>query len=169
MTHRILSLFVCVAILSTLTAQFASAQIVPWRTVGTGELDTATGDFEGTAQGIHLGRCTFSGESELFTTDDPMILEWWAIDTYVSANGRDKVIICGSGIIELMPMGGDVFEAVQTGTWDVIGGEGRFSNVGPADEPIEFMGFLEPFTFADETWFWSGFEKIGEFDLGRNK
>lgn len=169
-TYRNLIVSLAIGLVVTFATQALNAQIVPFRTVGPGGVNAATGDFAGSAQGIHLGACNFAGNAVLTPYTD-LDFSWTATDTYTGANG-DQIFLTGIGTIHLFPMpelGPTIYGAKWFAEWEVVGGTGRFENAGPADEPITMIANNLPFDIvSDPIWYFT-FEKIGEFDLGKKK
>jgi hypothetical protein len=134
-----------------------TAQVVPYRTFGTGTYNPVTGDYGGSGNGTHVGRHTFSGNVITSPTGDPLVFDFLIPATdpqeTVAANG-DKIFFSGSGQVQLIPLDETFtyFSAVWSGTFVVEGGTGRFASVGPGPEPLDVLAVNDPFTFFDPLW-----------------
>jgi hypothetical protein len=133
------------------------AQVVPYKASGSGDYSPSTGDYGGAGHGTHVGKLTFFGN---VATEPAGLLKYTFQSTVptttVAANG-DTIVFTTSGTVQLIPLDSTytTFSAVWTGEFVVIGGTGRFANVGPADRPLRVTAINDPFTFADPEWTFS--------------
>lgn len=163
-----------------LHADQCRGQIVPYDLVGSGVADPLGGDaglgsFYGPAIAAHMGRLTYFAEAvtlDLVFDDEGNLIgfDYYAIDTQVAADGSE-VYLDGAGSATLIPrddLGPTIFEAVWDGDWNILGGSGRFENVGPGTAPIDLFVFFFAFDITDnETLRPFVYTKMGDWDLGR--
>lgn len=151
----------------------ATAQIVPFKSFGTAnEYDPATAEFGGPGQTAHLGASTGGGFAIPSPTDDPLVLDWSGGGEFVAANGA-KIFFVGGGQVFLTPLGDGWFTAAWIGEFEITGGTGRFSNVGPGDEPLSVVALNDPFQLDEfgqalpgDIWTYD-YEITGTMDLGK--
>ena len=109
------------------------------------------------------------GSGVAFPTDptgNPGEFYWTAIGYTLTAANGDKIDFNGGGTVQLIPLGGTMFTAVWGGELNVLGGTGRFANVGPGTAPINVVAINNPFTFADPVWTYS-WSLTGDINLGK--
>jgi hypothetical protein len=139
------------------TAHESLAQTVPYKASGTGaSYNPVTGYYSGTGKATHLGNITFSGDVTTAPTTDPLVFTFQSNGptTTVGANG-DAILFTTSGTVQLFTLDGITFTAVWSGTFVVVGGTGRFANVGPGPEPLQVVAINDPFTLTDPEWTFS--------------
>lgn len=139
-----------------LMAQDARAQIVPFNSVGTGNAyDTGDGSFGGPGITAHMGKSSGGGfAAPVAITDpedpdfgDPLVSGWVGFGEFVAANG-DTIEFAGGGKIFFEPdeeLGPGWFTAAWIGEFNITGGTGRFSNVGPGTAPLSVIAINDPF------------------------
>lgn len=147
----------------------AEAQSVAFRTFGSGsEYSPLSGEYWGTGHGTHLGKHSIFGEVVSDQTG-PLTFEWETATPQetIAADGS-TIFFTGGGEVELIPLDNlGNFIAIWQGTFEVAGGEGRFENVGPAEEPLTVTAINDPFNiFTDPIWTFS-WELSGRIDLGK--
>jgi hypothetical protein len=133
------------------------AQVVPYKARGTGaSYNPLTGFYSGTGQATHLGHIKYSGDVAFAPTADPLVYTFQSNGptTTVAANG-DAILFTTSGTVQLFTFDGISFTAIWSGEFVVVGGTGRFANVGPGPQPLQVVAINEPFTFADPEWIFS--------------
>ena len=138
--------FALVAALGFVLNQTSHAQIVPFRASGSEALyspDTAITTATGKA--THMGKINGSGVAFPTANLGNGLYEWTALDYEITAANGDQIFFHGGGLLQFIPLGGNMFYAVWSGEFYVDGGTGRFSNVGPASEPIAVVAINDPF------------------------
>ncbi len=159
------------AVFSMLVAtQTSYAQTVPFRASGTDAVYyTATAETSGFGQATHMGRALGSGLAVPIEGTN----QWIALGyKFVAANG-DEIYFTGGGTIEFFSIGDGEFSAIWSGEFNVVGGTGRFANVGPGDAPITVSAINDPFFLQEDgsplpgaIWTYS-WELTGDIDLGK--
>lgn len=158
--------------LMQIAGQVSEAQVVPFKARGSNSVyypDTAY--TEGTGNGTHLGKFTFSGNAVPFPTNDPLVLNWIALDyAAVAANG-DALYMAGGGTVQLIPLGGNLFIAEWSGDFYVTGGSGRFATARSSSSPLKVVAVNDPFVFPPNPGdIWSyDWTLEGDLDLGRRR
>lgn len=147
------------------------AQIVPFEAQGKDATynqpfipDAGDGSTFAIGRATHMGKIVGTGVA-LPTGDGST---WSTVGNYTlkSKNG-DCIYMNGGGTIELIPVNGNgVFYAVWIGKFNVVGGTGRFANVGPGTAQLDVVAINEPFTFAQPVWEYS-WSVSGNINLGR--
>ncbi len=156
---QVTSVLLTVITLFAIASQ-SQAQTVPYRTAGIGVYSPVTGDYSGSGVGIPVGRHTFSGNVAVLPTANPLVFDFYSTvpQQTIAANG-DMIYFSLSGQVEFIPLDSKstVYSAIWTGEFVVVGGTGRFANVGPAAHPLSVIAINVPFTFADPEWtfFWT--------------
>jgi hypothetical protein len=135
------------------------AQVVPYKTKGTGVYSPLTGAYSGPGTGTHMGNHTFDGNVAVYPTAHPLVFTWasTAPQATIAANG-DVLYFDASGAVELIPLDATftVFIAVWTGDFVVTGGTGRFASAAPANEPLRVIAINDPFNpTTDPVWTFS--------------
>ena len=152
------------------------AQIVPYKLSGSGVADPTNGTFYGPAIATHLGKMTYFAQ---ITSLTPILdeggnlvgFDYTAIDTQTAADGSE-ICLEGAGSASLIyrpDLGPTVFEAVWGGEWTVVGGSGRFENVGPGTAPISLSMYQAPFDLFGDDLRPFVYIKTGDIDLGRRR
>lgn len=172
---------------AALMIQDASAQIVPFKSVGTAnEYDTATGAFGGPGKTAHMGKSAGGGLAIPIglPEDDPdfgnpLVSGWFGFGEFVAANG-DTIEFAGGGKIYFVPLGEGWFTATWIGEFtiqDIDGdeqaGTGRFANVGPGTAPLDVIAINDPFQLDEsgmplpnDVWTYD-YEITGDMNLGK--
>jgi hypothetical protein len=120
-----------------------------------------------------IGRATHMGKIEGTGVALPTGVgnNWSTVGKYtLKCRNGDCIYMSGGGTIELIPVNPDlgIFKAIWTGKFNVVGGTGRFANVGPGTAPIDVVAINEPFTFADPVWEYS-WTLSGNINLGKSQ
>lgn len=157
---------VCLAI-ALVSNVVGQAQIVPFQASGSDATYLqpfigGNGSTYSLGSGTHMGNLVGYGQALPTGVGN----NWATIGDYTltAANG-DSIYMNGGGTIDVYPLGGDMYYAVWSGQFNVVGGTGRFANVGPGTAPIDVVAVNEPFTFADPVWVYS-WTLSGDIDLG---
>lgn len=168
------------------TAPDAHAQIVPFKSVGTDNAyiadpgDPNAGQFSGFGNTSHMGKTFGIGFAAPLAPPDLSDLAnippvpWVGEGRFTAKNGA-SIEFSGGGLIFLEFRDDGLFDASWIGTFniqDIDGdgkaGTGRFSNVGPAELPLDVTAINHPFSFSDPVWFYD-YEITGQIDLGKKK
>jgi len=158
--------------LFVIAGQTAHAQVVPFKASGddaTYNPDPKSLETLGLGKATHMGKIVGSGVAEPGEELGPGLFAWSALDYQLTAKNGDTIFLTGGGVVQFVPIEGDLFFAVWTGEFTVTGGNGRFCNVGPAAEPLQVTAINNPFTFpAAEGDIWTyDWEISGQIDLGK--
>lgn len=157
---------------SVMLSSTSHAQIVPYKLKGSGVADPSNGTFYGPSIASHLGKMTYFAQVTRLEQVLPGILYYEAIDTQTAADGSE-ICLAGSGFAYLTPrpdLGDNMVAAFWDGAWNVVGGSGRFANVGPDTTPIQLSLTQEPFDATDEVSLRPfTYTKKGNIDLGRRR
>ena len=156
---RRLTILTTAVVLVTLSANAREsfAQVVRYKASGTdASYSPLTGYYSGAGRATHLGKVTVFGYVTTSPTANPLVytFESNGPTTTVNAHG-DSILFTVSGTVELSTVDGVTFTAIWSGEFVVVGGTGRFANVGPGPEPLQVVAINEPFTFADPEWTFS--------------
>jgi hypothetical protein len=161
---------VVVLLLAFCVGPTVHAQVVPFKSSGS-DATYANPFAGGDGSTYSLGRATHMGRIEAGGIALPTGVgnNWVTVGDYAltAANG-DTIYMNGGGTVDTFDLGGGLFFAIWTGQFNVVGGTGRFANVGPGTAPLEVVAINEPFTFADPTWIYS-WSVQGDIDLGRKR
>jgi len=160
---------VVVGSLVTLLPQVGKAQVVPFHARGElAEYSSVTGDYSGAGRGTHVGYHMNTGQvGSIVPTGNPGQFQWTTAKPHViTAADGSTISLLGGGVVQLIPLGGDVFSAVWIANFVVQGGTGRFANVKPGHGPIVVEAINEPFLLSDPIWKFS-WTFGGTIDLGR--
>jgi hypothetical protein len=156
MRQRTMLVLTVLTLLATAGESFA--QMVPYKASGTGIYSPVSRDYSGSGVATHLGKHTFLGNILTSSTDNLLVFDFVGTvpQTTIAANG-DTILFTLSGQVELIPLDSSftTFSAIWTGEFVVVGGTGRFANVGPAAQPLQVVAINDPFTFADPEWSFS--------------
>jgi hypothetical protein len=160
---------VAVLMVAFTIGQVGQAQVVPFK--ASGKNATYAQPFAGgdgstwsVGQATHMGRMVGYGRALPTGVGN----NWTTVGDYtLTAPNGDSIFMNGGGTVETFDLGGGLFFAIWTGQFQVVGGTGRFANVGPGTAPIDVVAINEPFTFADPTWIYS-WSLRGDIDLGAN-
>jgi hypothetical protein len=140
------------------TARESLAQVVPYKTKGTGVYFPATGEYSGSGTGTHMGKHTFIGFVSVSPTADPLVYNFESTfpQITIAANG-DTILFDVTGQVQFIPLDSTftTFSAIWTAAFTVVGGTGRFANVAPAAQPLTGIAINNPFTFAESEWTFS--------------
>jgi hypothetical protein len=143
------------------------AQIVPYKTSGTGIYSPVTGDYSGSGVGTHMGLHTFLGNVAISPTANPFVFDFHgtAPQKTIAADG-DHLFFDFSGQVVLIPLDPTftTFSAIWTANFVVVSGTGRFAHAGPAADPVLAIAINDPFTFTDPAWSFS-WELTGKIRL----
>jgi hypothetical protein len=137
-----------------LVAQAAEsrAQVVPYKTKGTGFYSPVTNDYGGVGTGTHMGRHSFLGNIEAtFTSNTTANFVSTTPQVTIAANG-DVLLLDVVGEVVFTPLPDGRWTATWTADFIVVGGTGRFTNAAPADEPLLGVVVNDPFSFTDPVW-----------------
>ncbi|QDU39572.1 hypothetical protein Mal4_39170 [Maioricimonas rarisocia] len=159
--------------------QPADAQVVPFETsTEDAAYSPCTAQYTGTGKATHMGKVSFEGIAIPIPTDDPLLFDWIGLSHEVTAANGDTIVMSGGGTLELIPVDpldpATEFTAIWSGTFEVVGGTGRFANVaGVPGEPLIVEAINDPFVFppdceSDPLWTFSATIE-GPIDLGRKK
>ncbi len=156
---RRLTILTTAVLLVTLSsgARESFAQVVPYKARGTeASYSPLTGYYSGTGQATHLGNVTVFGYVTTSRTTDPLVYTFQSSGptTTVAANG-DTILFTVSGTVQFFTLDGITFTAIWSGEFVVVGGTGRFANVGPGPEPLQVVAINDPFTLTDPEWTFS--------------
>ncbi len=147
-------LFAIAAVLGSVSMGSAYAQLVPYKSQGTGIYEPGTDNYGGSGIGNLAGRHSFAGNVYTLPTDHPLVFDF-AIPSQetVAANG-DKVYFSATGQVQLIPLNDEftVFSAVWSGDFVVQGGTGRFASITPGPQPLKVVAVNNPFMMSDEKW-----------------
>lgn len=158
--------------LFALAPDFAAAQVVPFRASGSNSIyDPFTATTTASGKATHMGKITASGFAVPTPTANPLVLEWTAVGFQFTAANGDQLFFDGSGVVNLIPQGGNQFTAVWTAEFNVSGGTGRFANATSTSEPLQVLAINDPFVFPPNpgdiwTYDWS---MTGQIDLGKRR
>lgn len=159
-----------------MTSTAIQAQSVSFRAKGRGAIYSPdTGETMGPGRATHMGRIVGSGLAFPTTDLGNGLFEWVALNyELVDAKG-DKILLAGGGTVQFIPIGGGLFIAEWGGSFDVLGGTGRYASVGPADQPITVTACNDPFMLDEEgmpiegdTWTYD-WTLTGRIEWGRRK
>jgi hypothetical protein len=164
---RRLAMVILTVMTLSATVRESFAQTVPYKASGTGVYSPTSGHYSGSGVATHLGKHKFLGNIATFPTDNPLVFDFVGTvpQTTIAANG-DTIFFSLSGQVELIPLDSTftTFSAKWTGEFVVVGGTGRFANVGPAAQPLQVIAINDPFTLADPAWTFS-WELDGSIEL----
>ncbi|MEQ1902902.1 MAG: hypothetical protein ABL888_01790 [Pirellulaceae bacterium] len=155
------------ALLAVAVCQAGFAQVVPFKARGDNAIYSqpfigGDGSTSSLGKATHMGKVYGEGQA-LPTVGN----NWETVGDYTltAANG-DTIRMNGGGTVDVIPLGGGLFYAVWTGEFNVVGGTGRFANVGPGPAPIAVVAINNPFTFAGPIWTYS-WTLTGKINLGK--
>ncbi len=159
--------FVFIVLAVSLSSRLCQAQIVPFKAFGKQNVyNPATGVYEGTAIASYCGRCQVNGFAIPSPTADPNVLNWTGGGPLTAADGS-QIQLAGGGKVQLIPLGGTLYSAIWFGEFNVVGGTGRFANVGPGPKPIFVIAVNYPFDIVNSPEWVFDFTLLGKIDLGR--
>ena len=164
---KLLSMMVLTFVALNLSARESLAQIVPYKTMGTGSyFSPITGDYSGLGVGTHMGRHTFLGNIAVTPTANPLLFGFQstAPQETLAADGS-KLFFNVSGQVELVPINPPIFSARWKGQFVVAGGTGRFANVNPAAQPLQIIAINHPFNILTDPFWKFDWEVNGQIDL----
>jgi hypothetical protein len=156
--------------------QTSLAQTVPFKASGQGAIyNTENGETSGPGQAAHMGGVFGAGVAipgePVDQINFPGLFYWNAVDYSMTAANGDKIFFNGGGTVQFIPNDDGTYYAVWSGVFNVEGGTGRFSNVGPAADPISVVATNDPFELDEGAplpgaiWTYS-WTLDGEIDLG---
>lgn len=152
------------------------AQEVPFKASGQKAIyNPATAFTTATGKATHMGRITGSGVAFPSADLGNGLFEWTALNYELTAANGDQILFEGGGLVQFIPIEGNLFYAVWSGEFTVTGGTGRFRNVKPGSAPIEVIAINDPFELDEfgnalpgDTWTYS-WELNGTIDKGKKK
>lgn len=151
-------LFAIAAILGIVSMGSAHAQLVPYKSQGTGIYepgpDGNSGKYGGKGKGSLLGRHSFAGDVVTSPTNDPLVFDFAIpLQETVAANG-DKIYFTAQGQVRLIPLEPTftMFSAEWRGEFVAQGGTGRFAAIKPGPQPLMVVAVNTPFKLTDPQW-----------------
>ena len=175
-TTRILLVAIVAGLTLMATLQTSYSQVVPFHASGSDAVYTPCNALtSGNGRATHMGKLTISGVVIPIATDDPLVFDFIALSYDFTAANGDTIFTSGSGSVTFTEIDGEpgMFTAFWTADFDVLGGTGRFKNVGPGDAPLDAFALNDPLSLPlvcedDPNVIWTylwGFD--GTIDLGR--
>ncbi len=169
---RKVTVFSTVVIAIALITCVSNAQVVPFHAGGSNAVyDPNTAMTIASGNATYMGKIKASGFAVPTPTEDPLVLEWTAVGFQLTAANGDQLFFDGSGVVNLIPQGGDLFTAVWTADFFVVGGTGKFANASSTSEPLQVIAVNDPFLLPPApgdiwTYAWS---MNGKIDLGHRR
>jgi hypothetical protein len=146
------TLLASIVILSAMMAmnQTSIAQTVPFKASGSDAIyNTTTAETSGPGKAAHMGNMFGAGLAipggPVDEVNSPGLFYWTAVGYSMTASNGDQIFFNGGGTVQFIPIGGSTYFAVWSGDFNVDGGTGRFSKVGPGAEPIAVVATNDPF------------------------
>jgi hypothetical protein len=132
---------------------FAQAQVVPFKSKGTGIYSPWTGEETARGTGTHAGAIVGFGKVAVTPTGPLTATFESTVPHVLEAADGSRLLFDFSGEVELIPLTPDfsLFTAVWTGDFVLIGGTGRFANTS-ASEPLTMVAVNNPFSLLDPEW-----------------